>query len=548
MTDSPSFNASSISVSESEFYALFPDKVASQVWKLLTTTPKSNQDLLYNYLPSKLWRLNNLYKIVNKDGQHRKFHMNRAQFVVYSKLYLHHRLIILKSRQQGISTLWLISFEDDAIFRSNLNCGLMAQGREEAQTLLERVKYTWDELNPGIKEFVGVKLDKDNASEFSFSNNSTIFIRTSFRSATLHRLHISELGKIANESPKKAKETKTGTLQTLAPGNLGIIESTAEGNNMFKHMWDGAEKQLAVGRLAGKDFYPIFLSWLDDPDCVEYEDQIPTSDQFDYFEKLEKDLSRVVTQEQRNFWIAQERELEGDIHQEYPATAKEAFAAAKDGTYWARLYLSHVIRKGKKLPNIYDLNLPVYCVMDLGRNDLMVLLFFQLWESIEGDISIRIIKSYWNSGEGLDHYADKLFEFKAEYNWSMPAPIGLPHDASVTDLSTEGQRSREDILHEYGVTNTVILAKQPKEAGIEDVRKEIPYMILDDRCTYIEDCFLNYTKVWNEELAIWRNEARRDQYAHGADTVRYMVQYINEYLRGQTRKSRRTKRTSGVAL
>lgn len=537
-----------LSVTEEEFFKLFPNKVATHVWHLLTTKPKNSNELLHKYLPSKLWRLNNLYRFIDKYGNPNYFNMNRAQFIVYSKLYLHHRIIILKSRQQGISTLWLMSFEDDAIFYNNLNCGLMAQGREEAQTLLERVKYTWDELNPGVKSFIGRRLDKNNASEFSFNNNSTIFIRTSFRSATLHRLHISELGKIANNSPKKAKETKTGTLQTLAPGNLGIVESTAEGNNMFKHMWDSASTQLEIGRLAGKDFYPVFLSWLDDPDCVEYEDQIPTKEQSDYFSLLESKLNRVVTREQRNFWIAQERELEGDIHQEYPATPAEAFAAAKDGTYWARKYLEHVVRKEHKVKGLYDTNLPVYCVMDLGRNDLMVLTFFQYHENMHGEYTIRIIHCYYNTGEGLDHYADYLKDIAVERNWDLTNDIILPHDANVTDLSTSGARTREDILHENGITNTIVLNKEAVTVGINAVREDMPNIWLDEDCTYIEDCFLQYSKEWNELLEIWRNEPKKSQYNHGADTVRYMIQYVHEYLKGSRSNKKSQSLRDGVAL
>lgn len=532
-----------VGVTEQEFYELFPGHVAKKVWMLLTTHPRNKDELLYRYLPSKLWRMNNLYKIIDKDGNPLTFKMRRAQLIVYSRKYLHHRIIILKSRQQGISTLWLIAFEDDAIFLPNLNCGLMAQGREEAQTLLERVKYTWEEIPEGIKDFANISLKKDNASEFSFSNKSTIFIRTSFRSATLHRLHISELGKIANASPKKAKETKTGTLQTLAPPNLGVVESTAEGNNMFKTMWDNSEKQLEIGRLAGKDFYPVFLSWLDDPDCVEYEDQIPEPEHVDYFTQLETRLNRVITKPQRNFWIAQERELEGDIHQEYPATAAEAFSASKDGTYFSRKYLEHIIRRNQKKAGLYDPNLEVYCVMDLGRNDYYVMLFFQFFQESNGRYTIRIIDEYFNSGEGLDHYAEQLLKWKEERDWDMSSPVGLPHDGNVVDLSTKGNRSREDILHENGITNTTILDKQDKSTSIEDVRKEMPNIWIDEKCYYIEDCFLNYTKEWNDLLMIWRNEPRRDKYAHGGDTIQYMVQYVLTNLVG--RKKRRKNNNAG---
>src|SRR5690606_25450076 len=207
---------------------------------LLTSKPATEQELIKYYLPSKLWRLNNLYTITDKVGDKIPFRLNLAQFKVHAALQQHARLIILKSRQQGISTYYLINFFDDAIFKSFLNIGLMAQGVDEAVLLLERVKFAWDHFDKDIKEFLGRKQVRSSAKQFKFNNDSTIFVRTSFRSATLQRLHVSEYGKISNESPKKAKETKTGTLQTIKAGNPVAIESTAEGHNDFKIMWDQA--------------------------------------------------------------------------------------------------------------------------------------------------------------------------------------------------------------------------------------------------------------------------------------------------------------------
>lgn len=512
----------SISITEKEFFSWFPKQ--RYVWELLNTQPRTEGELIEKYLPSKLWRLNNLYHIIDKFGEPVVFKMNRAQFYVYSHLFLHFRLVILKSRQQGISTLFLISFTDDSIFLSNLNCGLMAQDKDAAALLLERTKYLWDNFDPAVSEFLQRKPTKDNTSVIEFNNNSSLFIRTSFRSATLHRLHISELGKIANKYPDKAKETKTGTLQALAPGNFGIIESTAEGANMFKSIWDSAVKQSEKTSLAAKDFMPVFLSWLDDPDCVEFEPQDIDYEAATYFERLQQETGRILLPEQKNFWIAQERELEGDIHQEYPATPAEAFSAAKDGTYWARKYLEYIVRRRRKVDLLYDKNLPVYCVMDLGRNDYMVLTFFQVHRN-----TIRIVYEYHNSGEPLKHYADELKEMQADFKWNL-IEIGLPHDAMVVELGEEHGRTRQDILYDYGITNTIVLEKQSVQTGVELVREAMPYIWIDDCCVYLDSCFLGYTKKWNKELEVWNSEPMRNEYSHGADTIRYMIQYCHQHL------------------
>lgn len=565
-------------LTEEEFLTLFPGK--HELWELLNTQPKSEQELLFKYLPSKLWRLNNLYTITDKDGDVIPFKMNRAQFIVHANRFIHPRLIILKSRQQGISTYYLIDYFDDTITLSNLKCGLMAQDRDASGSLLERVKFTWDNLDDYFKNFLNIKKLTDNSSEFTFSNGSKMIIKTSFRSATLQRLHISELGSVANNYPKKAKETKTGTLQTIKAGNPIAIESTAEGANMFKDFWDTAYKLKVQGLLetseqftefsrlwsmahmhannvpfAGKDFYPVFLSWLFDPDCQEHQDQYISSEHANYFSKVEAETGLKLTDKQKNFWIVQERELEGDIHQEYPATPEEAFAAAKDGTYWARKYIECIIRKNHKVKNLYDPKLPVYVAMDLGRNDYNVLIFFQYWEESDGKKSIRIIHEYYNSGEGLDHYA-RYLKAESEFDDSPTKKYdievtALPHDATVTDLSTRGNRTREDILNEEGITNTFVLDKWGKQTGIELVRQYMNSVWIDESCSYTEQCFLNYTKEWNPVLNIWKNEPKRNEWAHGADAIRYVVQYVDQYLTGSVTTNNRydpIKPRGGISL
>jgi len=67
---------------------------------LFEKPPVSDEDMILNYLPSKLWRLNNLYTIRDKFGTPIRFNLHRAQHIVYAESLNHARLIVLKSRQQ----------------------------------------------------------------------------------------------------------------------------------------------------------------------------------------------------------------------------------------------------------------------------------------------------------------------------------------------------------------------------------------------------------------------------------------------------------------
>jgi hypothetical protein len=503
-----------LSISPEQFKTLYAGTEIEHDQDTFYTTPTSDQDLLDRYLPSKLWRLNNIYTIIDKQGKRIIFKMNLAQHKVYAMSLKHPRLIILKSRQQGISTLWLVAFFDDCVFYSDFSSGLMAQGADEAETLLLRTKVLWDELDLAIKEFLNLEVKKNNTKEFSLTNGSSIFVRTSFRSTTLQRLHISEFGKIANRYPERARETKTGTLQAIAPGNTTIIESTAEGDNVYKQMWDTALAY--AGDLTEKDFMPVFLSWVDDPDCTLPRYQEANAHDSKYFKHVEQELKFELSQEQKNFWVAQFRELGNDIYQEYPTTAEEAFLRNRDGTYYADLYLRLVRGRARERANLYDPNLPVQVAVDLGRNDFFVLIFFQAYTD-----GWRIINSYHNSGKGIKHYCEVMDNLKEQLGYDI-SRIVLPHDAEVRDLTSD--MTREEAFWNFGYTNTDIV-KRTKDINNdrELVRQALEEFYIDPQAQYIIDCLLNYTKEWDERREVWKDTHAHDKHSHGADAIRQMV-------------------------
>ena len=544
--------ANGLAINREQFEEIYPDMADHFDFFNNPPPPGISQESFENtYFKSKLWRLNNMYKIINKDGEPCTFRMNYAQHKVYAATKQHPRIIILKSRQQGISTLWLVSFFDDALWCPFLRLGLMAQGTDEATTLFERVKFLWDNLSGDVKRFLNIRLTKDNTKELSFSNDSTMFIRVSFRSATLQRLHISEFGKIANANPQRAKETKTGTLQALARGNTGVIESTAEGRNEFKFMWDSAEAAHASGQMAPKDFLPVFLPWYLDPDCVLDVYQSDTQESDRYLGELEAECKVKLTQEQRNFWIAQHRELGGDIFQEYPGTPDEAFRASRDGTYYARIYNEYIIRKKRLVTDLYDPNLPVEVFFDLGVDDYTCLIMVQWYRG-----EYRIIKEYFNNGYDLTYYVNWIVDTGIEVrDWYFP------HDIAVRELMGTGNggraKTREQLLREYFRANNIRGAiRKIKRGNIEDgiqaVREILKSMWIDASCEYTRECLLNYSKDWDARLQVWKNSPLHNEFSHGADVLRQIAQYTIESNRMHQSKlssaKNNPKHTAGYAV
>jgi hypothetical protein len=541
-------------ITEEQYREIYDGTSAMGIIDLFKSEPESDDDAFVNYYPSKLWRMNSgVYKIEDKEGDLIPFEMNWAQHVVYSYYLRHPRMLILKSRQQGISTYWLLFFFDSILVEDNMKFGLMAQGLKEAKTLKERVQRAWKHLPGGLVEFLGIKTEKVNTDEFSLSNDSKIYIATSFRSGTLQGLHISEFGKISAKTPEKAKETKTGSMQTIRGGLPVIIESTAEGrHNMFYDEWMKAISH--TGNLSPKDFQPVFLSWVDDPDCRIEVPQVVDREAEDYFKDLVVEYELyfkrplLLSDEQKWWWVAQLREFNGSremMGQEYPGFPEEAFAATKDGTYWAKLFRTEVVARGRVVPELYDSALPVDVAIDLGMNDMMVLVFFQTYAN-----ELRVIDEYHNSGEGIAHYVMKLKEKPYRYR-----SVYLPHDAVVKELGTG--RSRYAIFREMGVPVRLLPRTKSVVNDIELVRKAIPYMYFDEKKTkYLMLGMENYTKEWDDRLGVFKDKPLHNEWSHPADAIRYMVMATYHKIKpkgsaishGVVKKRKSTNVIDGLAL
>jgi hypothetical protein len=85
----------------------------------------------------------------------------------------------------------------------------------------------------------------------------------SLRSGTLQYLHISEYGKICAKFPQKAREVRSGALNTVDKDGLVFIESTAEGQDgHFFELCRAARTRQNTGEaLTPMDFKFHFSPW-----------------------------------------------------------------------------------------------------------------------------------------------------------------------------------------------------------------------------------------------------------------------------------------------
>ncbi len=232
------------------------------------------------------------------------------------------RIIILKARQLGFSTATEGIFFKETVTKSNINTAIVAHKEDSTRNLFNMSKLMYDQLPDAIKP----SKKASNAQELVFDNDNGTGLKSKIkcftaggtgigRSDTLNNLHLSELAFWTGDK----KETLTGLLQAVPndPDTMVVIESTANGFEYFKELWDNS--------VAGKnDFVPVFIGW---NELIDY--QMP----YTGFEltKEEKELQKTfgLTLEQltwRRWCIA--NNCGNDIQQfkqEYPITPEEAF-------------------------------------------------------------------------------------------------------------------------------------------------------------------------------------------------------------------------------
>lgn len=267
-------------------------------------------------------------KIRDKNSNVIDFKLNKPQQKLYDIIKKQKesnkpiRIIILKPRQMGFSTLTEAIIFKNTATNKNVNSGIITHKEEATTNLFNMSKRMYDNLPEPLKPVIKAS----NAKELIFDTadgkglGSKIKCMTAGsggvgRSDTFNNLHISELAFWQGNK----KETLTGLFQAV-PNSLNsmiIIESTANGFEYFKELWDRAVK-------GESDYIPLFVGW---NELEEY--QIPyTGFELTNEEKSLKEIYNISNEQLswRRWCIS--NNCGGDVEQfkqEYPINPHEAF-------------------------------------------------------------------------------------------------------------------------------------------------------------------------------------------------------------------------------
>lgn len=269
-------------------------------------------------------------RIRSKDGTIRPLHLNEAQ------RYLHHRLeqqktktgkvraLVLKGRQQGISTYVGGRFYHRVTHHKGLRCFILTHEQDATNNLFGMVDRYHQHCPALVKPSTGAA----NAKELFFDRLEsgyavgTAGAKATGRSQTVQLFHGSEVAFWPNAATHFA-----GVVQAIPdlPGTEIILESTANGmGGEFHERWQQAEA--GVG-----DYQAVFIPWFWQE---EYRREAPAGFELDeeeaaYLDAHGLDIEQMVWRRNK---IA---ELKDPLlfKQEYPATAQEAFQMSGHDSY-----------------------------------------------------------------------------------------------------------------------------------------------------------------------------------------------------------------------
>lgn len=473
-------------------------------------------------LGNRLWRIDNIYSVINEHGRHVPFRLKYEQRNLLANL--HTKNILLKARQLGFSTLIDLLILDACLFNSNLRCGIIADTLPNARQLLKnKVIFPFVNLHPSLAAQLP-KMDVCNAESVTFSNGSSIEVGVSLRGGTMQWLHVSELGKVAAKHPEKAREIRTGALNTVAPDCMVLVESTAEGSEgVFYEMVQNAMAAMALP-LTKMDYRFHFFPWWGEPK-YQLDQPVHIDDELHaYFDKLRAE-GLPLTDAQKAWYAKKLKEQGPDMKREYPTFPMEAFESTRDGAYYSK-QMAKAMAENRVGRFPADPNAPVYTVWDIGHSDSTSIGFVQFigpW--------IRCVDFIENSGEQVKWYTDKIKEKALENGYRMARDTRgrmicfMPHDIRAEVWGME--RTRVEQLVEHGFAPEIVPDVSVAD-GIEAVRVLLDYFLFNaEPCERWLSCLRNYRKEWNERTGMWKSSPFHNWASHGADMTRYLAVAYN---------------------
>lgn len=265
-----------------------------------------------------VWRLNNLYRIVDKKGQKVLFRQNRVQAILNQSKSK--RKMILKARQMGVSTNELLRQLDFVLFNRNKTACILAHEQDAIEKLFRIVRRAYEFMPDQLKPV----LDRGGGSKYEMffpSINSRIYCDLESRGDTIHWLHVSE------KAFSKDVNRILATQEAVPIDGIITHESTANGMNHFYDDWMNTDSNYE------KIFFPWFLH---EEYQIKLHDIKPKDLTDDEKSLLKYGLDKFkvhISVDQIAFRRFKQRELKNLFRQEYPEDDATCFLTSGENPF-----------------------------------------------------------------------------------------------------------------------------------------------------------------------------------------------------------------------
>lgn len=272
-------------------------------------------------LSSRSWRIKNLYWIKDKNQKKVKFRPNQFQEALVNDKSKKQE--VLKARQLGISTYYLIRYLDAAAFKPNTTVAILSHKQDSMRKLFQIIRRAHKYMDPEIQPAV----DKGGGSAYELrfpEIDSKIYCCMEAVSDSVNHLHISEFGLMDSD-----ERVKTSLDSVTKNGSISI-ESTPRGFNHFYDHW-----------VDDNGFTKHFFPWYQDPyyqlECEE-KDIIPyTENEFELIKKAKLNHNIDISHKQIA-WRRGKIKEKGrggyeNFLQEYPEDSQTCFLTSGDAVF-----------------------------------------------------------------------------------------------------------------------------------------------------------------------------------------------------------------------
>ena len=514
----------------------------------LTPAQKEKQalSLLKAKMQSEPWRMTNLYCIENKQGKLVKFTPNRMQRALFRERHEGANMI-LKSRQMGSSTaiaMWLL---DKLWTNERHTAGIIDKTLTDAEAKLRKIRIAWDNLDNKklVKEWkIGARIKSQlkivsaTSGRIEWSNGSSIVAGKSLRGGTVQYLHVSELGQIAQEEPKKAAEIVSGSLNTIAPGQIVFLESTHTGGRIGLHYrLIKAAMEADQRNLSPVDTKFFFFPWFwDTTYTIDPTHIVLRPEMRSYFQQLKADFGITLTPGQMAWYDRKEANQKEAMKTEYPSSADEALQGITRGAIYAR-HIAIARAEGRIMDFKHEEGIPVVTSWDLGVSDYTSIFAFQMVGR-----EIHVLDWYEACGEPVSHFAALIRSWDLKYGGI--AMHYLPHDAGYRDKNASTYVQH---LADCGIPNVTVVPRTPDIwMGVGTVRDNLKKCIfhksncatpridaLGEEHPSAVDCLEGYRTKATDASGRISEVPVHDEFSHTCDSFRCFFEAYSRGMVGQ---------------